>query len=904
MTISVLSVFNGNQPKKDGTFYKVSRDNTFLTKTITPDGKSNAAALSLFEYEDFYTPQNLEELYPLLTKLSKDPHSLLIRAKYPTKVARGDKVYRRKSEVLSYPSPIIAMDIDELPLPKHIGKDEIKAQADYVIYLLNKVLPDVFRDDTGYIAQGSSSSGFSDRIKLHLWIQNYYDLYQEQLKIFFNVLNTKFKEELGVDYNLIDTALYHPAQAHYVADPIFKGVEDPLKERMVYNFGEPSYILDSIAFVEEVVVPDSQRENYLSKVEGSEIPSSYLESKLSELMAWHPANAGVRTFVLSIYHIAVQECYNLDLLDKELLRILRVLRPGQELDYVEQGRKSAINAIFKNSNRDLPEEILGLPVEILKTNDDEFFVDIPTLPVEDTAIFLKASLGTGKTHNISKLLKGFKGTFLSVTNTVALVESNANRFEAGVYNKTEDTLALAGGNIKRMCSTIHSLSRFSNFTFDFIFIDECDAVMYDLLNAPIISEPKRLVIRNALQELLLRAKVVILSDGDISKETMEAYTRLMEGQKKLVKVEHHRENLKDGVAYKHKSIESMLGALQGCLEVGSKCILVSDLSPTKLNAMMTTFERVCPEKVGVVMHANSKMDETFKEIVDNTTEALGKLKVDYLLCSPSITNGVDFNYFDTIFVITTTMNQAPNLRFQALKRERKSKEIHFYMPMLKNYSSGYSSLPESTDWLENYRRLYAVRKERECTNYLNTFNHYLINSGCRIVSVDVSFANPQILEDKKKAIHERAVAIYSGVNVTRHNDAAEMRERVKYFLDDITVESIESFLIAKTFEKAEFLSKVINDFWDVLSKADPEALLQELSTDRGSLFNFLAGISIPKKELKRHTKISMCLDILKRCGIENKDTLKNAVEQYKNYCTYRGIDIIPELKDEEEANDI
>ncbi|MFP9072388.1 hypothetical protein ACLI1Z_17860, partial [Enterococcus faecalis] len=77
-------------------------------------------------------------------------------------------------------------------------------------------------------------------------------------------------------------------------------------------------------------------------------------------------------------------------------------------------------------------------------------------------------------------------------------------------------------------TTIHSLHKFKSFIgqIDTIFIDECDAVMNDLLFAPVVKQRRECI--QVLRDILMTAKTVILSDGDISAETIEAYGSLID----------------------------------------------------------------------------------------------------------------------------------------------------------------------------------------------------------------------------------------------------------------------------------------------------------------------------------------------------------------------------------------
>lgn len=900
MTISVLSAFTGRDKGKDG-YYDIVKENVFLTKTIKANGeKLQARNLGLYMLTAIHEPKSLDDLLPILDDLSKDQHSMIIRYK-PNNPETNQLLARSQDNFTLSASRVVCIDIDSIQRPKHINKLDLRRQGDYVCKLLHECAPGLFPEDLGFIAQASSSAGFSEDIKLHLWFENKFELSQAQIREIFKQINKLHKEKYQADVpkneqiDFVDLALFSARQPHYLADPIIEG-EDPFfnRDRMFYSPGSVATINDDIEVIDTVKVTAQEAAEYLSKIDGSFTPSNTLQAMLDNLEHWDPNREGARIKVIAIYHNAVQECFDLDELDKLIRVILGKIRPGSEDEYIAQGRNAAIREVFKNSKRDLPNEINGVPITHVDSNKDGFHLRGVKVPKGVT--FLKASLGTGKTTLVEDMLRErFEGSFLSITNTVALVESNAARFNSGVYNDVS-TYMTGDDDTLRVSSTIHSLYRVFKDTgekhkYDLVFIDECDAVMNDLISSSVIKEDLKPLIIDALAMILSNSDRVILSDGDISKETMEAYIELLNGQGKFHKVVHKRENLHEGIAFKHKSIESLLGAMEGDLDLSKKCLLVSDLSPVKLNGFLNTFKRIMPEKVGYVIHANSKSDPSTIDIINNTTKALVRRKVDYLLCSPSITNGVDFKYFDSIFVITTTSNHSPNMRFQALKRERQGTRVNYFIKRIKPYSSGYALLPKSNSWLEHTRSIYAMRKERECLRYTNTFNHYLLDAGSRISVVDVSYDNPQTSEDKERALEDRALAVFNGHNVPLHNDAEDAHRIVKGFLkEDFSYDSVYSFLKNRVYERAKNLANVIDDYWYMLKPCDPAYLLGELSTAKAAKFHRVSGLPLPKPEMGLNSKLKTCSDILDECNLGDGD-VEFAIDMYKRYCEVEELQI-------------
>tara|TARA_B110000091_G_scaffold20369_1_gene19269 strand:- start:1360 stop:4107 length:2748 start_codon:yes stop_codon:yes gene_type:complete len=912
MSLTVLHACDYNDVNSSGDYFRVDIDNLNLTKIIKRDGsKSKASYPRIFKLGEFLEPSSLEALLPILEHLGKDSKSLVIRHKYSAHT-RGAKVPRKAAFVEEVPSNIVAMDIDEIPRPSHISATDLKAQGEYVIKLLHSCHPEMFPDDMGFIAQASSSAGFSDSIKLHMWIRNYDKLSQSQLRNMFYHVNSAYKKTVENKANLVDPALYHTVQAHYTAYPIFENPKmDPFKNnRTFYQYGNSSYVPDSYSpYVKPIQASVSERNRYILNIQGSlEIPEE-LELKIDRLTNWESSNRGFRIAVIATYHRAMQEQFCLRSLRKILVPIIESIRPGESEDYISQGEISASNNIKACSVRVLPEECKGLKLKSISGGSQEKFLDIDRDLPNDSVTFLKATLGTGKTHTIASWLKAGRlpGKFLALTDTAALVESNAIRFEAGDFRQDTARLDFASGKSNRLSGTLHSLKKIKGMKFDFMFIDEADSLMNNLLFASIIKEEDKAQIIEILGDLLINTDRVVISDGDISEETVACYVDLMQGNRTLNRIDHKRQNLKDVKATQHKKESSLWGALAECIDIGDKCLLVSDSSPKALNEYLVALERRFPEKIIKVVHSSSKRDDDVTDIINNTTKALNNQKIDTLLCSPSITNGVDFNYFDTVFVLTTSENHTPNMRYQAMMREREPKHIHYFFRNMKSYSTGYSGVTLDTGFTTKSRQMMSIRREREYRTYIATFNYYLVEAGAAIQVEDEAYDSPLDTESRDEAKIQRINAILmSAPNliIPKHNDAFQVKETIKYYYDiedELSWEDCERYLEEKPDVRAEYLNKVFKQFWYILSLNNAKKLSELLNTKDGYKFYLATGESIAGGLFKANS-------ILRRCGIkENKDLEKspitNAIAWYKKYCNITpGVELPEELKEHQEQS--
>jgi hypothetical protein len=911
MSFTELRATTYTDVDNNGDYFKVFEENIFLTKRILKDGTSIKGSMPRkYKLGKFFNPGSLEELVPFLDKLINDPKKVLIRYKYTSLYMEGDVVSRKKELVTEVPSKIIAIDVDSLSLLNGMGCTDLKAQGEYICHLLHKCSPEMFPDDMGFVIQASSSAGLSDKIKAHIFISNEYELTQSQLRNVFYHVNSVFKSKVmpELKVNLVDPALYHVVQPLYLAAPIFENrSQDPFKglPRMYYHCGSNSTIPKGYSpYVSPVKTTEVERELYLKSVDGSFIISKELDEKLERLRSWDASVSGFRIAVISLYHTALQKQFNLKALSDILKPIINTVRPGQADEYCRQGEISALNHIKACSKREIPSKCKGLELKPISGGSDPKYlkVDYRHIP-KDSVTFLKASLGTGKTHTIAKWInKGYiKGRFLAITDTAALVEANAVRFSAGDFRKYSDLMDFTSGKINRLSGTLHSLKKIRGMRFDFLFIDEADSLLNNLLFASIIKEEDKAQITEILAELLMTTPQVIISDGDISEETVSCYIDLMEGSRPLYKIEHIRKNLSGVIATQHTSEGSLWGAMAESLAIGDKCLLVSDSSPRKLNEYLIALSRKYPDKVIKVVHSDSKMDDDVRDIINNTTKALRRQEVDALLCSPSVTNGVDFNYFDTVFVLTTTDNHTPNMRYQAMMRERQPSSIHFYFKDIKRYSTGYSGLVVDNGFTAKARQAMALRREREYNTYTATFNYYLVEAGAKVVVEDEPYESPMDAEAKEEAKNQLIEAILlSNQNtvIKRHNTAYELKQMLMHYYDieEVTWDDCERFIKEKPHERAEYLHKVYLGFWDVLQTNDPVKVAKALS-EKGDKFFLATGESVAGG-------ITRAKMILRKCGIfesGGREPAENAIYWYKKYCEITsGAELPAELRDNNE----
>lgn len=873
----------------NGEYKRVTRRKTLLTKRFCGEERIPADTPKEFTLGKSVEPDSLEQLLAILLELETDVQTLIVRQAFLPKFTLGDSVRRLgENVVVDTKSRVIAIDVDDLLRPTDIGALDVLAQGEYVVSLLHEQFPDIIPLDVGFIAQASSSAGTGNGIKLHMWFMNADAVTQSQCKSFF----------LKVKGDLVDLSLYDVVHPYYTAAPVFSdGAVNPFNgvSRSTHRVGSELRISkEQPEYVRPIKVSTEEATQFLSFIDGSLKLDKKTKFALERLREWDYNLGGARhKAVLPLYHNAIQGQINLELVDREATAILEKIRPGCSEDYIRQGKIAALSYIKACSNRTVPLSYRGLQIASLSGGTDPLFLSVnPESIPSNGLVFLKASLGTGKTTFAKQYMKGREARFVGITDTVALVESLGKSFNAGDYRKRDDLDDFKYGKIDRIVGTLHSLHKLSELdtSIDVVFIDEADSVMNTLLFASIIDEPRRERIRYAMSHLLRQAKLVIVSDGDLSEETVGAYIDLIEGSKPLYRIVHNRPRLTGVKVYKHMTEASLMGGLFTSVEINDgPVLLTTDQGPTDLNVMYNTLKNRFPDKNIEVIHAESTKDPIVKDIFARTIESLRENKIDVLLCSPSVTNGVDFNgYFHTTFVATHTMNHTPNMRFQAMMRERSPKEIHYYFKDSREFDTGYGRGEVIEDgWMPIYRKKFATRKEREYRTYIATFNYYLIQSGARIEVVDDPYENPISAEDESNYILERANAILQATEwscAPRHNDAYEYQRMVKFLYDMEELDDLD-FIIkvikAKPDKRMEYLHKLSKDYWNILITKDPKAV--KAAVDRDPCKFYLLT--------QQSLKATSAMQVLKSCGISEGTDIEGLRLLYIRWCTFVGVDV-------------
>ena len=819
----------------------------FLAKRFDSNNKPAKTYLPVFfNVIDTQNPVSLEAVSRTLRKYATDKDVAMLRG---IPLADTQEIRRNTGTFnCKMVSPIFHMDIDGIPTDTF----NLEKQADVVLNILSNINPSMFSTDMQFVIKASGSARIKKGIRFHMYLLMNRPLSNAQLKYLSIGINKTCMEKFG--YDLLDPSVYDQVHIMYTANPVFTDSStDPFADTSRFFDRLTGVAVRIPEYVAEVtpantIVLEKQHYSYIEGIEGLHcLPNSDMKLRMERIIS---ANDNVfMRHSISLYAAAIEHGVDIGWLDNLVIPHIeeysRRKKNSKPVDiYIQNAKNAALKIILGRSIRVVdgdidvssnPSQANMLPIKSIPTNSNsrDKYLHITSLPPENTITFIKASLGTGKTTTVQEWLSSgmIEGRVLAVTNTVSLVEGNAKKLSSGVYNKLKDFSDFKYGSIKRMSTTIHSLHRFRESVqsggLELLFIDEADAVMNDILFSEVVKERERCV--SALSLAMRKAKYVVLSDGDISPETVEAYARLCDPVKSVNIYKHDRKMLEGATARELPDEQSVWAALQGSLDIGEKCILVSDCSPDELHLKGAILRETTGANVKEV-HRNSTKDSDVKEILTFGNQALMQQGIEGLLCSPSVTSGVDFNYFDTVFLITRDSGiHTPNLRFQALRRDRGAKAIYYYTaPQTEGFKTGFEMYDEQLGWAYRCRKIFAKRKEGECKRYMSTFRILLRDQGCRVI-IDPTKWGALEVDSKLTAElkQEKVDAIMASTPMftqRRHADAYDIKQDIVRYYEDISdlsgvnEDSIVRFLKDKPVDRARFFHKIVKFFWDDLVK--------------------------------------------------------------------------------------
>ena len=351
--------------------------------------------------------------------------------------------------------------------------------------------------------------------------------------------------------------------------------------------------------------------------------------------------------------------------------------------------------------------------------------------------------------------------------------------------------------------------------------------MYDLVNASTITDAKRDEILDCLQHLMNNCSHIILADGDMSCETVEAYANLSIYKSKVFVTT--TETHKGVVVYEYLRETEMHGALISELEAshyfGDATLVVSDYGPAKIREMAFILESAMTElgkPIRVLqIHDESKNDDDVKALLLDPT---APMNYDLVFTSPSVTSGIDFQgRFANVFCYTTHKVNTPNIRLQAICRERRPQHVYIHTGRLvesgwvdSRYYRGYNE--RARGFVEKVRAGYTQRDLLECEKYRFYIRYNMLIKGITSYEVTPSISEFEDLwneirvkykEEHQSIYIERILQASTTQELKTMNKIGALKKEILAFSntteDEVTYDIVKDHLEQKPAVKAKNL---------------------------------------------------------------------------------------------------
>jgi hypothetical protein len=317
--------------------------------------------------------------------------------------------------------------------------------------------------------------------------------------------------------------------------------------------------------------------------------------------------------------------------------------------------------------------------------------DIPQV-LEGLIVGVKSAKGTGKTHWIGDLLKPEieKGrSVLIITHRIQLARELARRIGVAHISEVRSNEAGAIIGYSLCIDSLHSKSQ-ANFNPEawenaVVVIDECDQVLWHLLNSP-TCQSNRVAILQSFQRLLRTVAesdgTVILSDADLSRVSIEYIQKLTEGRMPLwLMVNGFLPSQGKRKLFVHESPGSLLSKAVSVVESGDRVIFHLSAQKTKSKWSTQNVESLMRKKFPnlriVRVDADTVADPSHAAFacIDRINSFVAEY--DIVLCSPTVETGIsiDVNHFDSVWAIANGV-QTVDAVCQAIERVRSDVPRH------------------------------------------------------------------------------------------------------------------------------------------------------------------------------------------------------------------------------------
>lgn len=257
-----------------------------------------------------------------------------------------------------------------------------------------------------------------------------------------------------------------------------------------------------------------------------------------------------------------------------------------------------------------------------------------------TKVVLRSKMATGKTTVVRKLMVEYQNV-VAITNSRALNLENSAKLGLNLYSDIQDkaNFKLSDGGLT---TTLDSLIHFDNLIYrdcDLLFVDEVESVeafsqLSDTLNE------KRLAVRQAYDTALFHAKLTILADAYVKNSTVDYLARKFPNETILL-IDNQSEATKSLChLYQNVNFVDFMSLFIDKFENGVPIFITTDSAErTKETRDFIVQHLVGSEDEILIINSDTVNRIDIQVGLQNADEYFRKFR--YVICSPSITTGID-----------------------------------------------------------------------------------------------------------------------------------------------------------------------------------------------------------------------------------------------------------------------
>ncbi|MEI9429220.1 plasmid replication protein, CyRepA1 family [Mesorhizobium sp. Cs1299R1N3] len=285
--------------------------------------------------------------------------------------------------------------------------------------------------------------------------------------------------------------------------------------------------------------------------------------------------------------------------------------------------------------------IEGLRTATIEFRNERFLGDVA---VRGETTYIKSPKGSGKTEQLARIVQSNKGRVLLIGHRRALIDSMCQRLGLACYlhdDKVDEPLSIRR---KRYGICLDSITKVvAEQSYDLVVIDESEQVLAHSLSRTL--DGKRRHALFALINILSRAKQVIAADADLSWTSfsfINQWAERLNGRRRTQIIINQHVSPKGKIEV-FTSEQHLIGDFVTSLKSSKRCFFTAN-SKERIQEIATQVREECPDAPILVITSEETAvkDPAAAEFIKSP--AVEAKKYQAILCSPSISSGVDITF--------------------------------------------------------------------------------------------------------------------------------------------------------------------------------------------------------------------------------------------------------------------